>query len=50
MKRPPNPRPKTMAASTLDWHPSPEDVRRMVAELRPLIAEFAARARTDAGR
>lgn len=28
-----------------DWHPTPAEVQRIVAEMRPIIEDFARRAR-----
>jgi len=32
-----------MKESLRTWHPSPEEVERIVAEMRPIIERFAAR-------
>ena len=29
------------------WHPNREELERILAEMRPIIAEFARRARVD---
>jgi hypothetical protein len=29
------------------WHPNREELERILAEMRPIIAEFARRARTE---
>ena len=36
-----------MENATRSWHPSEAEVERMVAEMRPLIAELARQARRD---
>ena len=34
-----------MDQRTLKWRPSREELERILAEMRPIVAEFAARAR-----
>lgn len=36
-----------MAQCTREWRPSPEEVRRIVEEMRPILRDFARRARDD---
>jgi hypothetical protein len=36
-----------MAQRVRAWRPTEEEVRRIVAEMRPIIHEFAQRARRD---
>lgn len=31
-----------------NWHPDREELERILAEMRPIVAEFARRARVDA--
>jgi hypothetical protein len=36
-----------MAKHAREWRPSPEEVRRIVAEMRPILRDFERRASDD---